>query len=95
MGKFFCEHSLIYKIKQNIMNEEFKVPTYAEHLNEGHDGYMDKIHGAKNKKVAMAMIKDWMEDDEDFGAFRDVKWIGDTTEDEMDKIASKYEDDYI
>ncbi len=68
----------------------------AEALNEGHDGYMGKAPGS-TREEATKKLQCWIDDDDDgqFRLFRGVKWVGSTTEDRLDSLATKHEDEYI
>lgn len=71
----------------------------SESLNEGHDGSIGPLDDAKTKEDAIKILKGWIANSQDeggdFAKFRDVKWIGNTTEDKLDKEAIKNEDQYI
>ena len=79
-------------------NEEFNALAESI-LNEGHDGSMGPLEDAKTKEDAIKILKGWIANAKneggDLAKFRDVKWIGNTTEDKLDKEATKNEDQYI
>jgi hypothetical protein len=69
-------------------------------INEGHDGEIGPLNNAKTKEEAEAIVRKWIrtdkeEEDGDYRKFRDVKWLGKTTEDKMDKESMKWEDQYV
>ena len=55
--------------------------------------------GVKTKEEAIKLLKKWIanakEDDGELRKFSDVKWVGTTTEERMDKMSLQYEDQYI
>ena len=65
-------------------------------INEGHDGYMNKAPGS-TREEATKKLQYWIDNDNDgqFRLFRGVKWVGNTTEDRLDSLATKHEDEYI
>lgn len=81
------------KFFESFVNENY------ETINEGHDGGGGKAPG-DNKEDAMKQLQEWIdsdveEEDGDFKKFSGVKWVGKTSEEKLDKLASQYEDEYI
>lgn len=75
-------------------------------INEGHSGedgpIIDNNTGEKpkSKEEAMKFINDWIESskDNDYGDlkhFMSAKFVGNVSEDRLDKYATKYENDYV
>ena len=68
-------------------------------INEGHSGEAGPMHDVKTKEEAIKKIESWIanskEEDGHLRKFRGVKWVGATTEDRIDRMASQYEDQYI
>jgi len=90
------------QIKNKKTNESF-ICSFEEFINEtkmneGHDGEIGATQ-AQTKDAAIKeledMIKSSKEDDGDLKKFRGVKWVGNTTEDKLDKLSMQYEDQYI
>jgi len=78
---------------KEIIREEVK------RLDEGHDGEMGPSRFQDVKK-AVKDAKDSIEHDQKYGGdlenFRGVKFVGTvSSEDRLDKVSMKYEDDYI
>ena len=75
-------------------------------IKEGHSGEVGPITDGssgkqpKTKEQAIKMIEDWIKSskDNDYGDlknFRSVRYVGETNEDRMDRLAMKTEDDKV
>ena len=76
--------------------ERFIKSVQESEINEGHDGYMNTAPGS-TREEATKKLQSWIDNDDDgqFRLFRGVKWVGSTTEDRLDSLATKHEDEYI
>ena len=76
---------------REIIREEIK-----NVLKEGHDGSLGPFfQKVKSQQDAMKAAKSMIDNDEDLKFFKGAKWVGDTTEDKLDKLANRFEDQYI
>ena len=76
-----------------------RIKVNESNVNEGHDGEIGQIDDVTSKDEAMKSIEDMIkhskENDGQYKKFRGAKWVGNTTEDKMDKMSMQYEDQYI
>jgi hypothetical protein len=93
------KHKALDLLNRNSI-EKLNVMIGKKLVKEGHDGEIGPLNNAKTKEEAEVIIRKWIrtdkeEEDGDYRKFRDVKWLGKTTEDKMDKESMKWEDQYV
>lgn len=80
---------------RQIIKEEVK-----KFLTEGHDTNIGPLgEKIKSQQDAIKKTEEWIKHDKHYNGdlqyFRGVKWVGNTSEDKLDRLSMKYEDDYI
>ena len=83
-----------YDVRDMISGSQPNPRLMKQFLNEGHDGFMDVAPGS-TRDEATKKLQSWIDGGDSLRKFRGVKWVGSTTEDGLDKLATKYEDEYI
>ena len=91
---------LFKQLIDSMVDDEIKNNQVDESkVNEGHDGEIGPLDNVKNRAEAEKLIRSWIktakEEDGDLKKFIDVKWLGRTTEDKMDRESMRYEDQYV
>ena len=68
-------------------------------LNEGYDGECGKIANADSKEIAIQNVQKRIDfdkrNDGDLRRFLGVKWVGEVSEDRLDKLADQYKNQYV
>lgn len=86
------------EIENNQDTHESVNTSNTKGINEGHDGEIGPTD-AQTKDAAIKELEDMIkfakENDGDLKKFRGVKWVGNTTEDKLDRLSMQHEDDYI
>ncbi len=79
------------KLKEIIREE-------IQKLNEGGTGIVAPVQKAKSERDAVNQVKKMIKDDRnyggDYGNLKGVKFVGNTTEDKLDRLGQRYEDRY-
>ena len=67
-------------------------------LKEGHSSWIGPMDGVSNQQKAVKKAQEEIDNDEKYGGdlerFRGVKFVGNTSEDRLERLSDKYEDDY-